>query len=71
MILGTLDTIPGERSRHSHGGAGECVVRTLLDGVPGSAFKYVRDLTLYPGSNIKEHRFQPDTPIHLREVIST
>jgi mannose-6-phosphate isomerase-like protein (cupin superfamily) len=64
MILGTPDTIPGQRGRHSHGGAGEYFVRTLLDDVPGSAFKYVRDLTLYPGSSIGDHPHADDDEIY-------
>jgi len=39
-------------------------LRTLLDGVPGSAFKYVRDLTLYPGSTIGEHPHSGDEEIY-------
>ncbi len=39
-------------------------LRTLLDKVPGSAFKYVRDLTLYPGSSIAEHLHSGDEEIY-------
>ena len=64
MILGTPDTIPGEKGSQSHGGQGEYFVRTLLDGVPGSAFKYVRDLILYPGSTIGNHLHSGDEEIY-------
>lgn len=64
MILGTPDTIPGEQGSESHGGKGEYFVRTLLDKVPSSAFKYVRDLTLYPGSSIGEHLHSGDEEIY-------
>jgi len=64
MILGTPDIIPGEKGSKSHGGKGEYFVRTLLDGVPGSAFKYVRDLTLYPNSSIGEHLHSGDEEIY-------
>lgn len=64
MILGTPDTILGERGSESHGGKGEYFVRALLDGAPGSAFKYVRDLTLYPGSSIGEHLHSGDEEIY-------
>jgi mannose-6-phosphate isomerase-like protein (cupin superfamily) len=64
MILGTPDTAPGERGHNSHGGAGEYFVRTLLEDVPGSAFKYVRDLTLYPDSSIGEHPHAGDDEIY-------
>ena len=64
MILGTPDAIPGERGQHSHGGAGDYFVRTLLDDVPGSAFKYARDLILYPGSSIGEHPHTGDDEIY-------
>ncbi len=64
MIFGTPDTIPGERGHNSHGGAGDYFVRTLLDDVPGSAFEYVRDLILYPGSSIGEHPHSGDDEIY-------
>jgi mannose-6-phosphate isomerase-like protein (cupin superfamily) len=64
MIFGTPHTIPGEKGSRSHGGQGDYFVRTLLDGVPGSAFKYVRDLTLYPGSTIGEHPHAGDEEIY-------
>lgn len=43
---------------------GDYFVRTLLNDVPGSAFKYVRDLTLYPGSSIGEHPHTGDDEIY-------
>ena len=60
MIFGAPDTVPGQRDRESHGGKGQYFVRTLLATVPGSIFKYVRDLTLYPGSSIGEHLHSGD-----------
>ena len=39
-------------------------MRTLLDNVPGSAFKYMRDLTLYPGSSIGEHPHAGDEEVY-------
>jgi mannose-6-phosphate isomerase-like protein (cupin superfamily) len=65
MILGTPDAIPGEHGRESHGGKGEYFVRTLLDRVAGSPFKYVRDLILCPGSIIGEHLHSGDEEIYL------
>lgn len=38
-------------------------MRTILDGVPGSAFKHVRDLILYLGSSIGEHLHSGDEEI--------
>jgi len=64
MILGTPDSVPGERGSESHSGTGAYFVRTLLDKVPASAFKYVRDLTLYPGSTIGEHLHTGDEEIY-------
>ena len=64
MILGTPETVPGEQGRESHGGKGEYFVRTLLDQVPDSAFKYVRDLTLFPGSSIGNHLHSDDEEIY-------
>jgi len=64
MIIGTPQLIPGERGTKSHGGQGDYFVRTLLDEVAGSVFKYVRDLTLYPGSSIGEHPHAGDDEIY-------
>ena len=64
MIIGTPDTVSGVRGEASHGGRGEYLVRTLLEGVPGSAFKYVRDLTLYPDSSIGVHPHSGDDEIY-------
>jgi mannose-6-phosphate isomerase-like protein (cupin superfamily) len=64
MIIATPDSIPGEDGSASHGGKGEYFVRTLLDDVPRSAFKYIRDLTLYPGSSVGEHLHEDDEEIY-------
>ena len=64
MIIGTPQLIPGERGTKSHSGQGDYFVRTLLDEIPGSVFKYVRDLTLYPGSSIGEHPHAGDDEIY-------
>jgi mannose-6-phosphate isomerase-like protein (cupin superfamily) len=64
MIIGTPEEIPGTQGSESHGGTGEYFVRTLLDGVPGSSFKYVRDLILYPGSTIGLHPHTGDEEIY-------
>ena len=64
MIIGTPQLAPGESGTQSHGGQGDYFVRTLLDEVPGSVFKYVRDLTLYPGSSIGEHPHTGDDEIY-------
>lgn len=64
MIIGTPQMIHGERGSQSHGGQGDYFVRTLLSDVPDSAFKYVRDLTLYPGSSIGEHPHVGDDEIY-------
>ncbi len=55
MILGTPDTINGEYDSAYHGGEGTFFRRTLLEEVPSSAFRYVRDITLHPSSIIGEH----------------
>lgn len=65
MIVATPETIPGEHGRESHGGKGEYFVRTLLDGLTGGPFKYVRDLILYPGSTIGEHLHSGDEEIYM------
>lgn len=64
MILGTPKMYPGVRGRESHGGTGEYFVRTLLDNPLAHAFKYVRDLTLYPGSSIGTHPHEGDEEIY-------
>jgi len=64
MIVGTPKEIPGEVRTGSHGGTGTYFVRTLLDAVPGSAFRYVRDLTLEPGASIGDHLHQGDDEVY-------
>jgi mannose-6-phosphate isomerase-like protein (cupin superfamily) len=64
MILGTPETKPGEYAEASHGGQGQFFVRTLLNDVPGSSFKYVRDIILFPGSSIGEHPHLGDDEIY-------
>jgi len=64
MIVGTPQEIQGETSTGSHGGVGAYFVRTLLDAVPGSSFRYVRDLTLEPGASIGDHPHQGDDEVY-------
>jgi len=64
MIIGTAEAIAGQRASRSHGGVGDYFVRTLLQDIPGSAFKYVRDLILYPGASIGEHPHEGDDEIY-------
>ena len=64
MILGTPETFPGERAQESHGGSGGYFVRTLLDSPPDSAFRYVRDLILDPGSSIGDHPHEGDDEVY-------
>ncbi len=64
MILGTPDTVPGEYAEAYHEGKGTFFRRTLLDGIPGSVFKYVRDITLPPGSVIGQHPHVSDEEIY-------
>jgi len=63
MILGTPDNIPVEQAAGYHGGQGPFLRRTLLDGVPGSVFKYVRDVTIPAGSAIGEHHHVNDDEV--------
>lgn len=63
MIVGTPDAIPGQHRTASHGGKGEYFVRTLFEGIPDCIFKYVRDLTLYPGSTVGPHLHADDEEI--------
>jgi mannose-6-phosphate isomerase-like protein (cupin superfamily) len=55
MILGSPKTVPVEHSSEYHKGKGAFSSRTLLEGVSSSAFRYVRDITLSPGSVIGVH----------------
>jgi mannose-6-phosphate isomerase-like protein (cupin superfamily) len=64
MIVGTPREIAGETRTGSHGGVGAYFVRTLLDAVPGSPFRYVRDLTLEPGATIGDHLHQGDDEVY-------
>ncbi|HBY97750.1 MAG: cupin domain-containing protein [Ardenticatenaceae bacterium] len=63
MIIGTPETVAGNKAQFSHGGDGSYFVRTLLDQIPGSSFKYVRDLHLYPGSSVGDHLHSGDDEI--------
>ena len=63
MILGTPDVVLVEQAAGYHGGQGPFLRRTLLDGVPGSVFKYVRDVTIPAGSLIGEHRHVGDDEV--------
>ena len=64
MILGTPDTVRGEHSEAYHGGTGSFFRRTLLDAVPGSVFKYVRDIVVFPGTTIGEHLHSDDEEVY-------
>jgi len=64
VIAGRPNSIPGEHKTDCHGGRGPFFVRTLLDEVPNCAFRYVRDLTLEPGSSIGEHPHWGDDEIY-------
>jgi quercetin dioxygenase-like cupin family protein len=55
VIIATPQTVPGEHGEAYHGGHGAYFRRTLLDGVPGSVFKYVRDITFPPGTVVGDH----------------
>ena len=63
-MIRTPEEVTGVNGEASHGGKGEYFVRTLLDLVPNSVFKYVRDLTLYPDSTIGEHLHTGDEEIY-------
>jgi mannose-6-phosphate isomerase-like protein (cupin superfamily) len=64
VIIGTPETVAGEHSDGYHGGKGAIFRRTLFDGVPGSVFKYVRDITVPPGSVIGEHPHLDDEEVY-------
>ncbi len=64
MIVGSPESSPGSVGSSSHDGTGEYFVRTLLDDTPAQGFKYVRDLTLYPGSTIGLHPHAIDEEIY-------
>ena len=64
MIVGTPESVEGSLGHDSHGGHGQYFVRTLFDAVPGSSFKYVRDLILYPGSSVGVHPHVGDDEIY-------
>lgn len=63
MIVGTPLTVSGHERSASHGGEGSYFVRTLIEDIPSSAFKYVRDLTLYPGSSVGLHPHSGDDEV--------
>ena len=64
MIIGTPDTIPGEYVSSYHGGKGSVFRRTLLNDVPDSVFKYVRDIVVPTGTIIAEHTHTGDNEIY-------
>ena len=64
MIIGSPESVPGEYSSGYHGGDGPFFRRTLLSNVPGSAFKYVRDITIPVGTIIGEHGHLGDEEVY-------
>ncbi len=64
MIIGTQETVPGENNFGYHGGTGPFFRRTLLHDVPGSTFKYVRDITIPNGTIIAEHTHIDDDEVY-------
>lgn len=63
MILATPDISPVEHAAGYHGGAGPFFRRTFLDGIPGSVFKYLRDVTIPAGSVVGEHQHVGDEEV--------
>jgi mannose-6-phosphate isomerase-like protein (cupin superfamily) len=63
LIIGSPDVHSVQVAVGSHGGQGEYSVRTLLDRIPGSVFKYVRDVMLSPGSSVGEHPHLDDDEV--------
>lgn len=55
MILGSHETATIEHNHAYHGGSGSFSRYTLLENISSSAFHYVRDIILPPGSVIGEH----------------
>ena len=55
MIPGIADNIPGEHLAVYRGRSGLLFRRTLLDAVPASIFRYVRDIIIPAGSVLGEH----------------
>jgi mannose-6-phosphate isomerase-like protein (cupin superfamily) len=63
MILGTPDTVPAEHTTGYHGGQGSFSRRTLLQNIPNSTFKYVRDVIIPTGSFVGEHHHADDEEV--------
>lgn len=64
MILRGPGNIEGIYGEKSHGGEGKYFVRTLLTDEFDSSMKYVRELTLEPGSSIGMHKHENDEEIY-------
>jgi uncharacterized cupin superfamily protein len=64
MIIGAPEHIPPERGDAYHGGAGPYMRRTLLEAVPGSVLKYVRDITIPAGTSIGRHLHTDDEELY-------
>jgi quercetin dioxygenase-like cupin family protein len=63
MIIVTPDDVAEEKSEGYHGGSGSFTRRTHFQNLPGSNFKYVRDIHVPAGSIIGLHKHTDDEEI--------
>jgi mannose-6-phosphate isomerase-like protein (cupin superfamily) len=64
MIFATPDVLPMEHAVAHHQGKGPFARRTLLENIPGSAFKHIREVVLPPGSIIGDHPHVGDDELY-------
>ena len=64
MMYVSLNDIVEEKGENYHGGSGSFTRKTLLENVPGSSIRYVRDIHVTAGTVIGLHPHYDDEEIY-------
>jgi len=64
MILRGPENVEAVKMSESHGGEGDCLVRTLLTEEFSSSLSYIREIILEPGASIGLHEHNGDEEIY-------
>jgi len=64
MIIKGRKNVEAVTMRNSHGGEGECLVRTLMTAEFSSSLAYIREIDLEPGASIGMHKHEDDEEIY-------